>query len=265
MTDLDAAVNAFAKSFESQFSPPMARIYSAIEGAKLNYSRNFIGDASRMLAAAVRLLPTASPRTLRRDDKQYSISQFDGVAADACAISILNGGDVYEAIELLEIGRGVMASVYFDTRNDVSSLENAYPELAEKFRNLRDQLDTPSRDDTRKLASSPQSTLEYQSAERYELSNEFDNTILEIRSKEGFTRFLCGPSCEELKSLASVGPLVFLNVSSYVTTPSSLLVMRLNIYRFQLSRIRMYKKIQSCWSKHRRRINSIPGEKPIAR
>jgi hypothetical protein len=75
MTDLDAAVNALTKSSESRFSRPITRIDSATEGAELYYSRNFVSDASRMLTAAARLLPTASPRTLRRDDQQYTIRE----------------------------------------------------------------------------------------------------------------------------------------------------------------------------------------------
>ena len=97
--DLNAAVIAFENSVDARLSPPNIRIKSAIRGANLQYSRNFIKCASQMLAAAVKLLPATSPRTLHRSDQQFTLSQFVGLAADACALSIRAGGGISESFD----------------------------------------------------------------------------------------------------------------------------------------------------------------------
>ena len=214
MDDLNAAVNAYDESVGLRQSPPNIRILSAIRGANLIYSQN-LKSGSRLLTTAVELLPTTSPRTLHRNDQQFTLSQFDGLASDAAALSIRAGENVFEALRLLELGRGVMASVYFDTRSDITELENAQPELAEKFKLLRDELDLANDSLGQNSLSDAQRTLQSQIARRYEASKEFDDTIRLIRSKDGFKNFLLGPSSDELKSFASSGPIIILNVSRF--------------------------------------------------
>jgi len=85
--DLNSAVNAYNESVGLRQSPPNIRILSAVRGANLIYSQN-PQSCSRLLTTAVELLPTTSPRTLHRNDQQFKLSQFDGLASDAAALSI---------------------------------------------------------------------------------------------------------------------------------------------------------------------------------
>ena len=212
MKDLNAAVNVYEESLESRQCPPAVRISSAIPGASLIYPYN-LQRASRILAAAVELLPTTSPRMLLRNDQQFALSQFIGLARDAAALSLRAGHDVFDALRLLEIGRGVIASVYFDTRSDITGLQKAHPELAEKFKLLRDELDML--DDKLKRWSMGPINLELGTLRRYELAEQFDSMVKSIRSNDNFAQFLLGPSSEELRKLASSGPIVVLNTSRY--------------------------------------------------
>ncbi len=54
------------------------------------------------------------------------------------------GNDAYHALELLELGRGIIAGLLLEMRTDISSLEQQHVELAERFSSLRDELDSPT-------------------------------------------------------------------------------------------------------------------------
>ncbi|KAH6871883.1 CHAT domain-containing protein [Thelonectria olida] len=96
------------------------------------------------------------------------------------------------AIELLETGRGVLASSLQDLRTDLSTLQKQYPELSRSFVELRDQLDAPT----------SQGTL-------------MPLLLKEIHSQSGFERFLLSASEAEMREAAVQGPIVILNVSSH--------------------------------------------------
>ena len=61
------------------------------------------------------------------------LSKFNALASDAAAISIrahegvVSFVQVSEALRLLELGRGVIAGAYFDTRSDITELRNSIP------------------------------------------------------------------------------------------------------------------------------------------
>src|ERR1700737_115686 len=207
MDDYESAIQAFEKAVDFELSPPTPRIESARGAAVL--LKNNAERASRVLTKAVNLLPRARPRVGRLDDKQINLSKFNGLASDAAALCIraTEIPDVSEALRLLELGRGVIASAYFDTRGDIGELKNKHPILAEKFESLRNELDRVTEN------SSP---LERGSQEtrRYEATKEFETTINTIRDQQGFERFLLGPSTSELHSMAPI-PIVYLNASRY--------------------------------------------------
>src|SRR4051812_48409990 len=102
------------------------------------------GDASILLQEAAELLPAVSPRTLKHTDKQHMLADFGGLASMAAATALNVGKDAYSALRLLELGRGVIASLLMDMRGDISDLRRDHPGLADEFIFLRDELDTPA-------------------------------------------------------------------------------------------------------------------------
>ena len=209
--DLNAAVEAYEEGFTCIQSPPSKRIISAAKGANLAGSTNS-RKASYLFTKAVELLPTASPRTLNRDDQQYTLSQFSGIAANAATLAVQVGEGVSEALRLLELGRGVIFSTALETRSDITDLDTAHPDLATQFRTLRDKFDVPQHTPSDDVSAH---TSVLGLASRYSVSEEFDGVIKSIRSHKGFENFLLGPSITELKALASEGPIVYLNASRF--------------------------------------------------
>jgi hypothetical protein len=65
------------------------------------------------------LLPLINNCSLSRDDQQYVVSRFSSLAADVCSPLLQTGDDVFEALELLELCRGVIIGLLIDNRSDI--------------------------------------------------------------------------------------------------------------------------------------------------
>ena len=183
-----------------------------------------IDRAKALLRTAVHLLSSISPRELERTDQQYKISQFFGITHTAVSLCVDCGEDPYTALQLLEIGRGVLASFHLEVRSDISSLKGSHPALAQQFENLRDQLDRPHNAIVGKTDS--------ETEDRRIKSKQFESLLSTIRLLKGYERFLLGPSESEMKRLAEIGPIVIFNVSELRS--DAFLVSKVEICSLQL-------------------------------
>lgn len=119
------------------------------------------------------------------------------------------------ALQLLELGRGVLAGLLMDLRRDIIDLKLEYPELAERFISLRDELDLSS---DRADSLSPANTMlsrELWVKRRREADREFTDLVNTIRTKPNFSNFLQPPTSEELMSVADEGPIIVVNTNSF--------------------------------------------------
>jgi tetratricopeptide (TPR) repeat protein len=205
--DLLSAVKNYEESVDCIESAATARIAAAIQGGKLAAS-TYPRRAYDLLSKATKLLSLASPRAFSRDDQQLALSKSSGVASDAAALCVSCGEPVEVALKLLELGRGVMISSRLETRSDVTDLEGKHQDLAARFKRNRDRCDGQQNRKAETLSIS-------ETADRYEPSLEFDEIIKIIRSQTGFESFLMGISVAEMMSLASGGPIVYINASGY--------------------------------------------------
>lgn len=82
-------------------------------------------------------------RSLSREDQQHVVSSFSGLAADTCSLSFQAGDDAFEALQPLELGRGVIMGLSIDDRTNISSLERSYPEKAATYDRLRNEVNAP--------------------------------------------------------------------------------------------------------------------------
>ena len=203
LNDLNAAVAAWEEAFHNVAAAPSVRIRAAESASRLLQSSDPY-RANPLLRGAVELLPLLSPRNLQESDREHNISQFAGIASRAVSISLECGDPPSYALQLLELGRGVLASLQLETRSDISALYQISPELAQRFHDIREGLDSTS-----------ESTLEEpakRSLDRHHLS-EFYSLLDQIRQLPGFERFLLSPSISDMSLLARHGPIVVFNVS----------------------------------------------------
>jgi tetratricopeptide (TPR) repeat protein len=218
--DLEGSISAYENSANSDTSPPSIRLKSARACAGFLVSQGMRKRAKPILEAAVELLPRLSPRLLKRTDAQFNISQFSSLTASAVSLSLEDMDDPWKSLQLLELGRGILANSQIEVRSDISVLEADHPELGRQFRELRDQIDsTPTRFESGIMgpqandvnSTSNSSKLIFD--DRRKLVKQFDNLLAKIRSLKGFENFLKGPSEKELRSLAEGGAIVVFNVS----------------------------------------------------
>ena len=196
--DTTRAVIAYEKGVYESSSPPVTRIRAATKAVEiLGFS-----DLSRscdILRVAVRLLPAVNNRALK-EYEHTGLSLLARLVTTAAAHFVVAGDSIVEALQLLELGRGVTASLLLDTRSDITNLEKQYPQLAEAFTQVRDELN-------KRESDSPRS-LHYSAAKR------FDSMLEIIRGFPGFERFLLPPSKDEMIELANFGPIIIFNIAT---------------------------------------------------
>ena len=120
-----------------------------------------------------------------------------------------------KGITRAELGRGVLAASLRELRTDILDLRIRYPELAKRFVRLRDELDIPITRSSSLVDENGESTWQAQAIRRYEVSQEFDKLIIEIRKRSGFKNFLLTLSEGEIRAAARCGPIVVINISKH--------------------------------------------------
>ncbi|TYR64559.1 CHAT domain-containing protein [Streptomyces parvus] len=216
--DRASAVRLLTAAAEGEEFPPTARIMAAREGARLQAASSR-PVASDLLREAVLLLPRVVPRRLERDDQQYAISQFDGLAADAAALTLADrtlppGKRAVRALRLLEAGRAVLLSQALETRTDLTELGSEHRELADRYVALCTELERGSGTAADRTARA------------------FAELQQQIRALPGFASFGLPTRGEDLVAQARGGHLVVFNVSRYrcdalVVTPKGVRTVRL--------------------------------------
>lgn len=173
-------------------------------------------EVADILEEAVRLLPALCPRFLSDADKQSQLEECFGFANEAATAFLEAGKSPSDALQVLETGRGVVASLLLDMRTELSELRQKHPELAQKFETIRDELNTePTTDKVWILApTSEQGQPERSQLNRQlQLHEEFEQLVLRIRDQDGFSRFLLPPTADEIMAAAHLGPIVVINNS----------------------------------------------------
>jgi tetratricopeptide (TPR) repeat protein len=213
IADLEEAKQCFTAALYQTTSPISERV---VAGRYFLSSPDILYDQQvySIAKTTIDLIPLLVTRSLQNIDKRHLLSAAVGLSSDAAAIALhFNQGPV-AAIEVLETGRGVIASAFFE-RSEVSALEKDYPEIARSFIDLRDQLDTPSSRDLLAIDERPTMAAEIKGHQRQEAGLQLAHLLKTIRSQPGFGRFLLSiPEADMLKAALN-GPIVVLNVSSH--------------------------------------------------
>ncbi|KAK8055360.1 hypothetical protein PG993_000587 [Apiospora rasikravindrae] len=185
-----------------QSSAPMHKMLKPIRAILALYTHTEQwSEAYDIVKTAMSILPLVAPQSLDNSDKQDLLVEWERLPSDAAAVALNAGKTPYEAIRLLELGRGIMIGSSDDVRLDLPNLRYKYPEEAEEYIKLQNQLNA---------LSAPRHRFN----ERSSVDRQLQEAIRKIRGKPGFDQFLLGPSEDEMKALATAGPIVILNLSS---------------------------------------------------
>ncbi|KAG1735373.1 CHAT domain-containing protein [Suillus occidentalis] len=131
------------------------------------------------------------------------------VDAASCAI---RRGNLRQAVELVEQGRGQQWSLASRLRTPLEDLKIASPQLTQQLSELSKLLsDAQGSTGSADPAAADEAAIQYRS-----LTRQWDTAVAEIRGLRAFSRFLLPPSYEYLQVAARQGPVIILIASQYL-------------------------------------------------
>ncbi|EWC46107.1 hypothetical protein DRE_04681 [Drechslerella stenobrocha 248] len=210
-SDLAMALKFFMQSVDSVNTQPTQQAMSARHAARLLVLGGRWAEMDRMATIVVDILPKLAHRHLGQTDRQKALRGFSGSAEMAACAAVEAGKGAYRAVELLELGRGIISGLRFGTRVGMTKLKLHNRELAERFERYRDVLDAPAPEILDPTAENSSLALQ-QTNRRHEANFGLNKTIDEIRSLPEFENFLRPAQADEMMAAASHGPIVFVNV-----------------------------------------------------
>lgn len=214
-SDLKSATTAYTEAYECVGADTLMRVHMGFRAAVHLALQKLWKEATTSLENALELLPTVSPRSLKHPDRQAILERFGGMATMAAATALNAGMGAYKALQLLELGRGVIASLLLETRSDVSKLERRHPNVAKEFKSLQEDLDSPFKQNQRfdPLVYAP--SWQSQTKQREEREEAFKSMVRKIRSLSDFDDFLLPPTEKDIVTAAGNDNLVVINVNEY--------------------------------------------------
>ncbi|QIS24559.1 CHAT domain-containing protein [Nocardia terpenica] len=165
--------------------------------------------AVELLDAAVALVPSAVPRESEWADQERRLGAYRGLVEEAiaahCAIK-----DPAGAVEVAELGRGVMLAAQLDSRTELTDLDRTHPDLAARLRQVRELLNTPHNTGIA-TPGEPSIEISRSIADRKRWWSEHDELLAEIRQQPGSVRFLLPPRLPDLQPALTGGTVVVVN------------------------------------------------------
>jgi len=219
-------------------APPRQRLWAAAAWGRRAMEAGDVRQASQAYELAVGLLPALAPRQVAGEDAEHVLARFPGLACDAAACAVA-AGRPGRAVELLELGRGVLLGRLIEGRDDLAALRERDPELAARLGELRAALDTG---DTGRPEEAAEATgaagagagaVGMTAADRrHVLAAEWERLLARARALPGLEHLLRPPPVRELLAQAHPGPVVVVNVSRHrcdalVLTPGGVRVVPL--------------------------------------
>lgn len=219
MADLEEANRVFGRSWTSNSSAPFTRCL------KLLFHLKQYSEAAEIAVSVTDFLPIVNARPLDRNDRQHIVSRFAGIAADACGV-LLQARDLETALQYLEKGRAVILGQMIDNWSDLSSLMKAHPELASKFKALRDTINA------RSGHSSAKSDRLLTAQRRRTAAAELELCIKSIQGVPGQELFMAAQSTEAIQACTIGGNVIIVNVSqlrsdAIIVSPTGIRTIRL--------------------------------------
>lgn len=212
---LNEALDAFRHAAGVGFSPPYLRFMSARGWGTCAALVEDWEQACAAYSVAIAQVFQLAPRRLVRGDREHRLAYVDRLASDAAACA-LQTGDIVTAVRWLEEGRSVISSQILDSHGDTAVLRELAPELADRFDQLRDELDDSDVELTigSYAAGSTGDTTRLIEHRRHRVQ-QWDELIDLIRRQPGLESFLRPPEIDELLAVANQGPVIIINVSPY--------------------------------------------------
>lgn len=136
--DLEAAIQRHAESLDHVVSPPISRLQSGRLLLTIYADAQNWASANDTAQKTLSLIPLLTSRYLETSDRQHAVSEITDLAANATAVALRADQSPYNALCLLELGRGTITGFLNEMRIDISELYQQHFDVATEFTKLRD-------------------------------------------------------------------------------------------------------------------------------
>ncbi|KAK6525383.1 hypothetical protein TWF694_005522 [Orbilia ellipsospora] len=207
--DFTESSNWYRKAWNHQSAPPLARIKAARRLIEINITNTNWDDGLSLAHEALKLVYLISPRHLDWVDQQHLLSIVSGMGSEACALALNAGMSSYHALEVLELGRGVILGYGMELRAVSPGASSPGSHLLKRFEELRAEINQNRGPDL----LSNDILLDWAEGKRAAAFRELQETLDRIRELPGMSKFLRFPSEEEITTLGHSGALIVLNTT----------------------------------------------------
>ena len=177
----------------SENAAPALRITVASVAASLAAELSHdIDEARDLICISLKLLPQAIPLHANRLEQLRLTRRFHYVPGSAAALSLEANDGVMTAIQRLECGRALLWSRLVNQRSSLHRLDDAFPQLAHRFRGLSAEVAQQGNADNLQFAV-PNTVFTAQDIRRIHkqrAAQSYYSLLDDIRQKPGFQDFL---------------------------------------------------------------------------
>ncbi|MET7403764.1 hypothetical protein ABZS66_60875, partial [Dactylosporangium sp. NPDC005572] len=210
--DRREAARLFHDVARSEVAPVPLRVQTAAKAGELAAGAGAWTLAAEEFGLAVRLMPRLATHYTDRADEEHDLARFAQVPGDAAACA-LHAGDARLALELLEVGTGVMLARTLELRTDLTELRERFPDVAARLEQAAGAIGDGGPAASGTAAGVAAGTLD--GIRRRGVDRAWRDLVAEIRRLPGLDRFQLPPSEADLRALAAPGPIAVVTTSRY--------------------------------------------------
>ncbi|KAF2098106.1 hypothetical protein NA57DRAFT_76901 [Rhizodiscina lignyota] len=202
LAQLKLSGSTFERAFRERYATPLTRIRAGQFAGYIFMQLKDWSAASVVLSETVELFQQRSPLSLDESDRQRQLHGLSGISSLACA-AFVTLDNPEAGFQILEAGRGIMANIAMGYHSDLLQVKDIDPELHAQYISLRETISRPLH-----ASGSGWSHGQDIVAKRNVQVGKLEEVEKLIRSLPGLDAFNQRPSPQELRNLASHGPLV---------------------------------------------------------
>ncbi|KAG5791342.1 hypothetical protein H9Q69_009597 [Fusarium xylarioides] len=209
ISNLEKASECFFEALQNTNAPAISRVRAGSALLQCCPDKQKAYQAAQVIMG---LLPQLITRSHETSDKQHAAGSRAGMTCSAAAAALQADRPVFEALQVLELGRGVLAKYSEEMLLGPFQLGQLALEQAEAYTHLRDELKGSNTPALSNMGSSFQNHVSGLN-KRYDQAKELEELIVEIRKLPGFEDLWTAPTEGEMFEAAECGPIVVINVT----------------------------------------------------
>ncbi|KIM89504.1 hypothetical protein PILCRDRAFT_227158 [Piloderma croceum F 1598] len=218
--DFATSVLSYKAAAHLKSAYPSVALHAARQWAQTSHQNGDLHSALDGYRTALELFSKVAWLGLDTPSRQDRLLQEKaenlGCLAATCAIGL---GHLEEAVELLDLGRSVFWQQASSLRSDFEMLREEDAELAERFKEIGQQLDAGNFDSSYFITEDKlrynQFDGEEIGRERRRLVGEWEELVVRVRQLPRFKSFLKPIPFSQLRQSSTTGQVIIINTSTY--------------------------------------------------